>query len=273
MNLRIEENNPLVMGIINCTPDSFYHNSRYNSLESAAREAKKMIDHGAHIIDIGGESTRPGSDYINPKEEIERTVPVIKAIRKFSDIPISIDTRKSAVAIEAYNEGANIINDVSALQDDPHLGEFAGENNIPVILMHKKGIPKNMQDSPYYENVIEEIKNCFIKYIKNAKTLGIIKKNIILDPGIGFGKRQEDNLLIIKNLSEFKELGCPLLMGLSRKSFIGNILKNEPNERLIGSITANAISVLNGANILRVHDVKETVEMIKVLKSIEGLKG
>lgn len=263
----------LVMGILNVTPDSFYSGSRKTSLDEGIDAAKKMIEEGADILDIGGESTRPGAEFIDADEEIKRVVPLIVAIRKFSDTAISIDTRKSSVAEAAVKAGADIINDVSGLKDDPHVGLVASQYDVPVVLMHMRGTPSTMQLNPHYTDTLEEILDELELCISRAKSFGIAGDKIIIDPGIGFGKRLEDNLIILNKLKRFKDTGYPVLMGLSRKSFIGTITGAAVEERLAGSLAANMYSVQQGADILRVHDVKETVCMLKILAAIEGAGG
>lgn len=258
------------MGIINCTPDSFYIDSRNNSTLDAVKSADQMIKDGASILDIGGESSRPGSDYISVDEELERVIPVIKSIREKSDILISVDTRKAKVAAAALDAGANIINDISALRDDNKMVDLAAERKVPIVLMHMSGNPKTMQKNPSYREVIYELLSFFKERIRFAVRKGVQRENIIVDPGIGFGKRVEDNLTIIRNLHRFKRLKQPLLMGLSRKSFMGQILGREADERLSASLSANLYSVFQGADILRVHDVQETCDAVNIVKAIEG---
>lgn len=260
---------PLVMGILNLTPDSFYPGSRVWGLEQAVERGRKMIEEGAEILDVGGESTRPGSDYVGAEEEIRRIIPLIEALRRESAIPISVDTRKGRVAKAALAAGADIINDISGLRDDPENAGAAIESGAPVIIMHCQGTPKTMQENPFYADPIKEISQELSFLASRAETLGVKREKIILDPGIGFGKRQKDNLLILKHLSVFVDLGYPLLIGLSRKSFLGNITGKAVDERLIGSLAANCAAALKGAAILRVHDVKETAEALKVLAAIE----
>ncbi len=247
-----------LMGILNVTPDSFSDGGEFLEVEDAVEQGMKMVEQGADIIDVGGESTRPGSDPITIEEELSRVIPVIKALSKKIDVPISIDTCKSEVAKRALHAGAEIINDISALRFDPQVKEIVAEHQVPVVLMHIKGTPKNMQQNPYYDDVIEEIITYLRDSIQLAKDAGIQKENILIDPGIGFGKRLEDNLSILKNLREFTILECPILVGPSRKSFIGKILDLPVEERLEGSLAALAVSIMNGANIVRVHDVKES---------------
>lgn len=258
-----------VMGILNVTPDSFYSGSRKPDLKDGLDAAKSMIDDGADIIDIGGESTRPGSLSVEAGEEIKRIVPLIEGIRKFSDTAISVDTRKAEVAEAAIKAGADIVNDVSGLKDDSRLGFIASQYDVPIVLMHMRGTPENMQKNPHYTDAVEEIVNELEVCIGRAKSFAIPAQNIIIDPGIGFGKRLEDNLLILKHIQRFKDLGYPVLIGLSRKSFIGAVTGADVDSRLAGSIAANMYSVLKGAEILRVHDVKETIWMLDILSAIE----
>ena len=259
-----------VMGILNATPDSFYSGSRKPVLEDGVNAAKKMIHDGADILDIGGESTRPGSDFVEADEEIKRVIPLINAIREFSDVAISIDTRKSKVADSAIKAGADIINDVSAMRDDSEIGIVASENDVPVILMHMRGTPQTMQRNPHYTDAVEEIINELEICVGRAKSFGVSEERLILDPGIGFGKRLEDNLMILKNLDRFKSLGFPVLVGLSRKSFLGQITGADVENRLTGSISANMYSAMKGADILRVHDVQDTIWMLDIISAVEG---
>jgi dihydropteroate synthase len=257
-----------LMGVLNVTPDSFSDGGEFFKVEDAVRQGIKMAEEGADIIDVGGESTRPGSDPATIEEELSRVIPVIESLSKEIDIPISIDTYKSEVAKKALDAGAEMINDISALRFDPKMKEVVSEYQVPIVLMHIKGTPKNMQENPYYNDVIEEI----IKYLKEsiqmAKDGGIQEENIIIDPGIGFGKRLEDNLNILKNLKKFSILNCPILVGPSRKSFIGKILDLPVEERLEGSLAALAVAIMNGANIVRVHDVKESKRVVSIVDAI-----
>jgi dihydropteroate synthase len=247
-----------LMGILNVTPDSFSDGGKFSEIEDAVRHGIKMAQEGADIIDVGGESTRPGSDPVTLEEELSRVIPVIEALSKELDIPISIDTYKSELAQKALDAGAEMINDISALRFDPRMKEIAAERRVPIVLMHIKGTPKNMQENPYYDDVIQEITNYLQESIQLGKDAGIRRENIIIDPGIGFGKRLQDNLNILKNLKKFLILDCPILVGPSRKSFIGRILDLPVEERLEGSLAALAVSIMNGANIIRVHDVRES---------------
>jgi dihydropteroate synthase len=264
-------NTPLIMGILNVTPDSFSDGEQYLSIELAISRAKEIIAEGGDIIDIGGESSRPGSEPVSLDDEIERVIPVIKAIRTFSMIPISIDTTKSEVANLAIKSGADIINDISALRLDEKMIDVAIEFNAPVILMHMLGKPKTMQVEPHYDDCVTEVMQFLSERVQYCENKGVSKEKIIIDPGIGFGKRLIDNLAIIKNISIFKKLGCPILIGTSRKSFIGMVTGNMKNsdKRIGGSIASSIYAMLKGVDILRVHDVAATVEAVKVIKSIE----
>lgn len=259
-----------IMGVLNVTPDSFSDGSLYFNKDKAVQHALKLVEDGADIIDIGGESTRPGSEPISAEEEIRRTVPVIKAISKEIKIPISIDTYKSEVAMRALDAGASIVNDISGLRFDPEMPKVVAKYGVPAIIMHIKGRPKDMQQNPVYEALILEIMDYLRISIRLANKFGIPDNKIIIDPGIGFGKTFEHNLEIIKNLKEFTILGKPVAIGVSRKAFIGKILGDvPPSERLEGTSAAVAISIFNGANIIRVHDVKEISKVTKVADAIK----
>lgn len=257
-----------LMGVLNVTPDSFSDGGKFFKVEDAIRCGIKMAEERADIIDIGGESTQPGSDPITIEEELSRVIPVIEALSKEIDIPVSIDTYKSEVAKKALDAGAEMINDISALRFDPKMKEVVAEYQVPIVLMHIKGTPKNMQENPYYEDVIKEIIEYLKESIQLARGAGIEEKNIMIDPGIGFGKRLEDNLNILKNLKKFSILNCPILIGPSRKSFIGKILDLSVEERLEGSLAALAVSIMNGANIARVHDVKESKRVAGLVDAV-----
>ncbi len=263
------ENKYLIMGILNITPDSFYDGGRYKETDVAVKRAEEMLRDGADIIDIGGESTRPGAEKIDYQEEIDRVIPILKRIRKITKKPISVDTYKSEVAEVALTEGADIINDISGLRFDKRMAKIIAKHNGAVVVMHIKGTPKTMQINPQYTDLISEIKNYLEGSIKISLENGIIFNKIIVDPGIGFGKSVADNYTIINKLNEFKVLNRPILMGLSRKSLIGKVLNNEASERLNGTVVLNAISILNGANIIRVHDVKEHREIIRIIKFLK----
>ena len=260
---------PLIMGILNATPDSFSDGGKFNTTKKATNHALKMIDDGADIIDIGGESTRPGSKQISLNEEINRTIPIIKSLRKLNDsILISIDTSKSEVARQAMEEGADIINDVTSYNNDLNMPEIVRKYEAGIILMHMQGIPENMQIDPSYDNVAWEVSEFLNKKILDSIESGILKESIIIDPGIGFGKNINQNLTLLKNLDKFTKVH-PTLIGLSRKSFIGKIIgEKDPKDRLAGSLGATAFSIIQGTHILRVHDVKETRDVCEIFKHL-----
>jgi len=260
------------MGILNVTPDSFSDGGRHFDKASAIRRAYEMVEEGADIIDVGGESTRPGSEPVPLQEEIDRTIPVIEEISKKIKVPVSIDTYKAEVARRALDAGASIVNDISGLRFDPEMPKVVSQYKVPVVIMHIKGTPNDMQANPIYEALIPEITDYFRESIRLAVESGITEDKIIIDPGIGFGKTFDHNLEIIKNLREFTLLEKPLLVGVSRKAFIGKILGDAPvSERLEGSEAAAAISILNGANIIRVHDVKEMKKVALVADAIKRM--
>jgi len=260
---------PVVMGILNITPDSFYDGGRYKTPEKITLRIKQMIEEGADIIDIGGYSTRPGAKNISEKEELKRVIPIIELVRKhFPEIIISIDTFRSRVAEKAVKAGANIINDISGGTLDNKMFETAGKLNVPYILTHIKGTPQVMQVKPVYKNVVREVKKYFEQRIKLLKKSGV--KQIIIDPGFGFGKALEHNYTLLKNLSQFQSFGFPVMAGISRKSMINKILKTSPEKALNGTTVANTIALMNGANILRVHDVKEAKEAVRMVSYLKN---
>ncbi|HHW21115.1 dihydropteroate synthase [Thermodesulfovibrio thiophilus] len=259
-----------IMGIVNVTPDSFSDGGKYFSLQKAVDHALRLVEEGADIIDIGGESTRPGAEPVSIDEELNRVIPVIESICKKVSIPISIDTYKAIVAEEAIKAGATIINDISGLRFDPAMPEIVNRYKVPVIIMHINGTPRNMQQKTCYEALIPEIIEYLRYSIIIAKQAGVDENMIIVDPGIGFGKLPEHNLEIIKNLRVFSNLGKPILIGVSKKSFIGRILnERSPEKRVEGTASAVAISVLNGANIVRVHDVEFMTKVVKMADAIK----
>jgi len=258
----------LLMGVLNITPDSFSDGSLFFDKEKAIDHGLKMVEEGADIIDIGGESTRPGSKPIELEEELRRVIPVIESLAKEVDVPLSIDTYKSTVAQRAIEAGAEIINDISGLHFDPGLSKVAAKNDTPLILMHTRGTPETMQKGVHYDSLFSEILQYLKESIQRAESTGLDPRQIIIDPGIGFGKTAEDNLLIIKNLYEFRILGKPILLGTSRKSFIGKILNTEVGDRLEGTLSSIAIGVLNGAHIIRSHDVLQAKKAIAVADAI-----
>lgn len=267
---KLELSRPLVMGVLNVTPDSFSDGGQFVNVDAAIQHALAMINEGADIIDIGGESTRPGADPVKTSEEIVRVEPVIAALRRESDICISIDTYKSSTARAALKAGADMVNDISALRMDSMMPTLLAESDVPVVLMHMKGEPKNMQASPVYDNCVDEIKQFFGERLAFCQEFGIVPDRIVLDPGIGFGKRLEDNLQILSSLDQFVELGQPILIGASRKSFINRLHQsnNPADSRLGGSVAAALAAVERGAAIVRVHDVAATVEALKVAEAI-----
>ena len=259
----------LVMGILNVTPDSFSDGGLFYNTDEAVRHALQLIEYGIDIIDIGGESTRPGAKKISEEEEIQRIIPVVKQIRELSsEIIISIDTTKSMVAQKAIQSGANIINDISGFSFDNKMIDVVRESKVPVIIMHMQGDPSNMQNKPVYDDLIIDISSFFKSKIKLATDAGIKKKQIILDPGIGFGKTVGDNFQLINQLNEFCKLGFPVMIGPSRKSFIGTTLNLPVDDRLEGTAAAVAVGVMNGARIVRVHDVKEIKRVVTIVEKI-----
>ncbi|MDP7150180.1 MAG: dihydropteroate synthase [Paracoccaceae bacterium] len=262
---------PSIMGILNVTPDSFSDGGRFNDTDIGERHAQAMIQAGADIIDIGGESTRPGAAEVPAADEAARTVPVIEAIRASSDIPISIDTRKASVARKAIAAGANLINDVSAFSFDPSLTSVANQTDTPVCLMHAQGDPETMQNDPYYANVLLDVYDYLQSRVEHAVAHGIARDRIIVDPGIGFGKTLDHNLRLLKGLSLFHGLGCPILLGVSRKRFIGTIGDApKADMRAPGSIAVALAGVSQGVQIIRVHDVAETSQALKLHMALTG---
>jgi len=254
----------LIMGVLNTTPDSFSDGGRYTSVESAQAQALVMCAQGADIIDVGGESTRPGAQEVGVKEEIKRVVPVIESIRQHSDVCISIDTSKPEVMQAAIVAGANLVNDVNGLRAEGALA-LCAELKVPVCVMHMQGEPRTMQANPVYDDVVDDIKLFFEQRILACIDAGIERQNIILDPGFGFGKSLQHNLQLLKRLKEFQAFDLPLLAGLSRKSMLGKILNDDsPEHRLSASLAAAVLARNNGAKIIRVHDVKPTVDALKV---------
>lgn len=258
----------LLMGVLNVTPDSFSDGGLFFDKEKAISHGLRLVEEGADIIDIGGESTKPGSKPLELEEELRRVIPVIKSISAEVDVPISIDTYKSTVAQKAIEAGAEIINDISGLNFDPGLAKVASKEDIPLVLMHIRGMPETMQKNVHYDSLFSEILQYLKDSIQRAESAGLDPRQIIIDPGIGFGKTVEDNLLIIKNLHEFRILGKPILLGTSRKSFIGKILNAEVGERLEGTLSSITVGVLNGAKIIRCHDALQAKRAIAVADAI-----
>lgn len=265
-------NKTLIMGILNITPDSFSDGGKFLDSQVAANHAIKMIENGADMIDVGGESSRPGAKPVLIDEELKRILPVIKAIRDKSDCLISVDTYKSKVAEAALNLGADLINDISSLSFDGKMAGVISAYKVPLVLMHMQGVPQNMQLNPLYVNIINDLITFFKSKISIAKEAGVSNNMIILDPGIGFGKRVDDNFEIIRELKQICNMGYPILLGTSRKSFIGDTLGLPINDRLEGTLASVAIGVLNGAKILRVHDIIEVRRTVTIVERIIGNK-
>jgi dihydropteroate synthase len=258
----------LVMGILNVTPDSFSDGGRFGDAESIATQVAAMIEAGADIIDVGGESTRPFAEPVTISEELHRILPAIRHIRQISAIPISIDTTKSEVACKALAEGADIINDISALRYDPEMLSLVKETEVPVIIMHMQGTPADMQVDPRYGDVVSEIKKFFAERLAWVEENGIARDRFIIDPGIGFGKTVGHNLSILKRFKEFTELGCPVMIGHSRKSFIGKLLGVALDARDVATAAISALCADKGVSILRVHDVGKTVQAVRLAEAI-----
>jgi dihydropteroate synthase len=263
---------PLVMGVLNVTPDSFSDGGLYDSPERAIAHAHQMVQEGADIIDIGGESSRPGSNKVSGEEERQRVVPIIERLAAESEVPISIDTCRAATARAAIEAGAAMVNDISAFRFDPELATVVAASGVPVILMHMQGTPRVMQMNPHYDDCVEEIALFFGERIRFCVDHGINRDRIVLDPGIGFGKRLSDNLAILSDLTSLRRFGLPVMVGASRKSFIAMLspASESPDQRLGGSIAAAVAAVQNGADIVRVHDVAQTVEALKVIQGIRA---
>ncbi|MBB1417046.1 dihydropteroate synthase [Pseudoalteromonas sp. SG43-7] len=265
---------PVIMGILNVTPDSFSDGGRYYQTDSAVIQAQKLLADGATILDIGGESTRPGAPDVSLEDELARVIPAIEAIRAHSDSAvndciISIDTSKSEVMRQAILAGADIVNDVRALQEPNALATVAQYPDVAVCLMHMQGQPRSMQNSPHYDDLFSDINDFFVQRINACETAGIQRQQIILDPGFGFGKTLSHNYQLLARFNEFNHFGLPVLAGLSRKSMIGNLLNRQTNERLAGSLAGALIAAQNGAKIIRVHDVKETADVLGVWQACE----
>ncbi len=258
---------PLIMGILNVTPDSFSDGGRFEGVESAASHAHEMVSAGADLIDIGGESTRPGSLPVDEKEQISRVIPVIQKIRGESTIPISIDTTRAAVAAAALDAGADVVNDISAGRDDSALLPLVAARRVPVILMHMQGTPLTMMNAPRYDDVFSEVRNFLSERLSYARTIGIDPADVLLDPGIGFGKTTDHDLQLLGRVAELKSLGCPVVVGSSRKKFIGAIT-GETGERRFGTAATVAWAAANGAAIVRVHDVAAMSAVVKMVRAV-----
>lgn len=268
----LDLNHPRVMGILNVTPDSFSDGGRHNSLNDALLHAHALIAAGATMIDVGGESTRPGAAEVSEEEEIERVVPVVEALSQRFEIFISVDTSKAGVIRESAKVGAHLINDVRSLQE-PGALQAAAESGLPVCLMHMQGEPRNMQQAPHYDDLMADVNAFFHYHIDRCIAGGIAKQKLLLDPGFGFGKNLAHNYQLLARLVEFHHFGLPLLVGMSRKSMIGQLLNVPPEQRVIGSVACAVIAAMQGAQIVRVHDVKETVEAMRVVEATLSAKG
>jgi len=263
----------LIMGIVNVTPDSFSDGGKFINPADAIDHAIHLVEDGADILDIGAESTRPGAADVSVEEEIDRLLPVVNALVKSVDVPISVDTTKSVIAQQMLDAGAHIINDISGLQFDPQLSKVVADYGCPVVILHIQGTPRTMQKNPVYNDVISDIISYFKKRVEFARSAGIQDQQIILDPGIGFGKTIEHNFRILSEFREFTSLGYPLVLGASRKSFIGKTLDVPVDDRLEGSLAAAVVGAWNGANIIRVHDVKETKRALRITDAIDRQRG
>ena len=264
---QLDLSTPRVMGIVNVTPDSFSDGGKFNTTDKAVVHAMQLIEQGADILDIGGESTRPGATPVPLDEELKRVIPVIKALEK-AGVPLSIDTYKPEVMRAAIDAGVDIVNDVCALQE-PNALEIVAASQVGVCLMHMQGRPQTMQADPQYQDVVAEVTSFLAARLKAAEQAGIARERIVLDPGFGFGKRTADNLTLLNQLSSLQSLGLPLLIGLSRKSVLGQVVGSAVDERIHASIAASVVSVMKGANIVRVHDVAQTVQALKVWQAAQ----
>lgn len=260
-----------IMGILNITPDSFSDGGSLMNKEAVISQVQDMLDGGVDILDVGGESTRPYADKVSEQEELDRVIPVIECIRQMTDLPISIDTTKAAVAEKALASGATIVNDISALRYDPDMLQVVKKYDGPLVIMHMQGTPGTMQDSPHYDDVVAEITDFFAERIGWLTANGIDRERIVIDPGIGFGKTVEHNLTILNNIPRFREIGCPILVGHSRKSFIGKILDLDVDKRDCATAMLSFRCAAAGANILRVHNVQLTRQAVQLASHLSGI--
>lgn len=263
---------PQVMGILNVTPDSFSDGGRHNSLNQALEHAQAMINAGATIIDIGGESTRPGAAEVSDQEELDRVVPVVEALARHFDVWISVDTSKAAVITESARAGADLINDIRSLQE-PGAIEAAVASGLPVCLMHMQGQPRTMQQAPHYDDLLADVNHFFEQHIARCVNAGIDRSKLLLDPGFGFGKNLAHNYQLLAHLADLHHFGLPLLVGMSRKSMVGQLLNVPPEQRMAGSVACAVIAAMQGAQIIRVHDVKETVDAMRIVEATLSAKG
>jgi dihydropteroate synthase len=259
---------PLIMGVLNVTPDSFSDGGVYLDATAAIERALQMVEEGADLIDIGGESSRPGAEPIDEQEEQRRVLPVVEAVCERISVPVSVDTTKASVARRALSAGASMINDISALRFDSRMAAVVADSGAAVVLMHMQGTPKTMQAAPYYDDVVHDVQTFFKERLQAARAAGISEERIVLDPGIGFGKRPEDNLVLLGHVETFTELGRPILVGVSRKGFIGQILDQPLDQRLMGTAAACATAILRGARLIRVHDVRPMRDLVLMLDAI-----
>lgn len=271
-DMTLDLSHPRVMGILNVTPDSFSDGGKHNTLNDALLHAHGLISAGATMIDVGGESTRPGAAEVSEDEEMARVVPVVEAIARRFEVFISVDTSKPGVIRESANAGAHLINDVRSLQE-PGALTAAIDSGLPVCLMHMQGEPRNMQQAPHYDDLMGDVMAFFQQHIARCTAAGIVKQKLLLDPGFGFGKNLAHNYQLLARLSEFHQFGLPLLVGMSRKSMIGQLLNVPPEQRVTGSVACAVIAAMQGAQIIRVHDVKETVEAMRVVEATLSAKG
>ncbi|MEH4797932.1 dihydropteroate synthase [Atlantibacter hermannii] len=267
----LDLSHPHVMGILNVTPDSFSDGGKHNQLIDAVKHVNAMINAGATIVDVGGESTRPGASEVSVDEELSRVIPVVEAVAQRFEVWVSVDTSKPEVIRESARAGAHIINDIRSLSE-PGALEAAAQTGLPVCLMHMQGEPRTMQNAPHYDDVFESVNRYFVEQIARCEAAGIAKENLLLDPGFGFGKNLHHNYQLLARLSEFHHFELPLLVGMSRKSMVGQLLNVGPTERLSGSLACAVIAAMQGANIIRVHDVKETVEAMRVVEATLSAK-
>lgn len=267
---QLDLSKPRVMGIVNVTPDSFSDGGKFNTTEKAIEHALQLVEEGAEILDIGGESTRPGATPVPLDEELKRVIPVIEGLRDVG-VPLSIDTYKPQVMQAAITAGADIVNDVCALRE-PHALEIVATSQVGVCLMHMQGRPQTMQADPQYDNVVSEVRDFLKARLDAAEQAGIDRSRIVLDPGFGFGKRTAHNLTLLNHLNDIQALGLPLLIGLSRKSVLGQVVGSSVDERIHASIAASVVSVMKGANIVRVHDVKPTIDALKIVQAVMNEK-
>lgn len=267
----LDLSHPHVMGILNVTPDSFSDGGKHNELIQALTHANEMINAGATIIDVGGESTRPGAAEVSVQQELDRVMPVVEAIAQRFEVWISVDTSKADVIRESGRAGAHIINDIRSLQE-PGALSAAAETGLPVCLMHMQGEPKTMQQAPQYQNILHDVDAFFVEHIARCEAAGIKKSQLLLDPGFGFGKNLSHNYQLLAHLADYHHFGLPLLVGMSRKSMVGQLLNVGPSQRLTGSLACAVIAAMQGAHILRVHDVKETVEAMRVVEATQSAR-